>query len=344
MGNFVGSEAPISRIATEEAFLIPELTRAMDSVITSAGAYDPDIYFWQRAAQSAVLTRRLLDFDDERLRIMDECGVDMQLLSLAAPGVQMLNAADAVAIAKLANDTLAAAIQRHPQRYAGLATVAPQAPDEAAKELERAVTRLGLRGVLINSHTQGEYLDETRYWPILEAAAALDVPLYIHPRAPAPAMAAPYRAHTLEHAIWGFQAEAGLHGVRLLVSGILDRLPGLQIVLGHMGEGIPYWLSRIDTMHRQFQAPGRAKLQQQPSDYFKRNFVITTSGMNWNPALRFCLEVLGSDKILFAIDYPFQDTAEAVEAINEADLTQEQRAAILHGNAERVFRLGRPQP
>ena len=205
--------------------------------------------------------------------------------------------------------------------------------------MERAVQDLGLRGALINSHTNGEYLDEPRYWPILEAAAALDVPLYIHPRAPSPAMAAPYRAHTLEHAIWGFQAEAGLHGVRLLVSGVFDRLPGLKIVLGHMGEGIPFWLSRIDTMHRQFQVPERARLALRPSEYFKRNFVITTSGMNWMPALRLCLEVLGPENILFAIDYPFQDTAEAVEAMNHADLTEEQRSLIFHGNAERVFRL-----
>ncbi len=199
-------------IATEEAFLIPELVEAMDRLVRASAGYDPDPYFWRRASDSKVLSARLLDLDEERRAIMDANRVDVQVLSLAAPGVQMLKSAEAVALARVANDRLAEAVARHPDRYAGLG-----------------------------------------------------VPLYIHPRAPAPAMAAAYRPYTLEHAIWGFQAEAGLHGLRLIVSGIFDQLPGLTIVLGHGGEGLPYWISRIDTMHRQFQVPQRPQLARRPS-------------------------------------------------------------------------------
>lgn len=324
-------------IATEEAFLIPELGHAMDRLVRASAAYDPDLYFWRRASEARALNARLLDLDEERLAIMDANGVDVQVLSLAAPGVQMLEAADAVALARRANDLLAEAIARHPDRYAGLATVAPQVPKEAARELERAVRELRLSGALINSHTGGEYLDEPKYRPILEAAAALEVPIYIHPRAPAPAMAAAYRPYTLEHAIWGFQAEAGLHGLRLIVSGVFDQLPGLTIVLGHGGEGLPYWMSRIDTMHRQFRVPERPTLQKRPSEYLKENFVVTTSGMNWGPALRLCLDALGAGNVLFAIDYPFQDTGEALAGFDEAALTPAERRSVLHANAERVF-------
>jgi len=324
-------------IATEEAFVIPELIAAMDAVAASTKAYDPDLYFWRRVTGSPVLSSRLSDLDDERLRIMDEHGVDVHLLSLVAPGVQMLSAPEAVVLARLANDRLAQAIGRHPERYMGLATVAPQNPAEAAKEIERAVTQLGLCGVIINSHTDGEYLDDPKYRPILEAAAALKVAIYIHPRAPSPSMAGAYRAHTLEHAIWGFQAEAGLHGLRLIVSGVFDQLPNLRIVLGHGGEGLPYWLSRIDTMYRQFHVPERARLSRAPSDYFKQNFVITTSGMNWMPALRLCLDVVGAQNILFAIDYPFQDTAEAMASMTAATISDEEKSYIFYRNAERVF-------
>jgi len=177
-------------IATEEAFLIPELGQAMGALLRASTGYDPDLYFWRRASESQVLNGRLLDVEAERLAIMDANGVDVQVLSLAAPGVQMLKPADATAMARLANDRLAAVIARHPDRFAGLAAVAPQDPAAAARELERAVRQLRLNGVLINSHTDGEYLDEPKYRPILEAAAALEAPIYIHPRAPSPSMAA----------------------------------------------------------------------------------------------------------------------------------------------------------
>ena len=196
---------------------------------------------------------------------------------------------------------------------------------------------LKLNGLIINSHTNGEYLDEARYWPILEAAAAHHAPIYIHPRAPSPQMAGAYRAYTLEHAIWGFQAEAGLHGLRLIMSGVFDRFPNLKIVLGHMGEGLPYWLYRLDAMYQSFKVADRPQLKQLPSAYVKQNFLITTSGMNWSPALKFCIEVLGADNLMFAIDYPFVDSGDSVRFLREAPICDEDKAKIFHRNAERVF-------
>ncbi len=326
------------RIATEEAFVIPEVLNPMRDR-AAAEAYDPDLYFWSRAREGSPLERRLLDMDEERLAIMDEHGVDVQLISLASTGVQMYDPATATSLAALANDRLAEAIARHPARYAGLAAFAPQDPAGAAREIERAMTALGMNGLLVNSHTNGEYLDDPKYWPILEAAEALGAPLYIHPRAPSPAMVAPYLSYTLEHAIWGFQAETGLHAVRLIVGGIFDRFPKLKVILGHMGEGVPYWLTRIDQMHAAFQAPERPKLERKPSDYFLRNFAITTSGMNTPAAVRYCLEVLGSERIMFAIDYPFCDTAEAVAAMDAIEMSEADKANIYHRTAERIFAI-----
>jgi predicted TIM-barrel fold metal-dependent hydrolase len=215
--------------------------------------------------------------------------------------------------------------------------------------MDRAINTLKLNGVIVNSHTNGEYLDETKYWPILEAAAALEAPIYIHPRAPALAMVQPYRQYNLETAIWGYQAETALHGIRLIMSGVFDRFPKLKIVLGHMGEGIPYWLYRVDFMHgagarlgavsaTERESP-RPALKQRPSDYFKQNFMITTSGMNWEPVLQFCLQTLGADNIMWAIDYPYQSSTDAVPFMNAASIPDDVKARIFHRNAERVFRI-----
>jgi predicted TIM-barrel fold metal-dependent hydrolase len=216
--------------------------------------------------------------------------------------------------------------------------VAPQDPARAIKEADRAINKLKLNGIIINSHTNGEYLSEQKYWPLLEAIASFRVPLYIHPRAPMPAMVAPYRTNHLEHAIWGYQAETGLHGLQLIVSAVFDHIPNLKIVLGHMGEAIPYWLYRIDNrFERSIPRGDRPKLKHRPSDYFKQNFMITTSGMNWHPVLQFCISVLSADNIMWAIDYPYQESAEAVEFMNAAPISDEDKEKIFHRNAERVF-------
>ena len=237
---------------------------------------------------------------------------------------------------------MAAIKRRHPDRFGALATVAPQDPAAAAAEIERAMGPLGLNGVMINSHTGGRYLDEPEFTPLLEAAEASRAPIYLHPRAPS--MLAAYRDYGMPGAIWGYQAEAGLHAMRLILSGTLDRHPGLTIVLGHLGEGIPYWLRRIDNRHA-FAArtigatTPMPRLSLTPSEYFRRNFVITTSGIDDPDVLGLALHAVGEDRVMFAIDYPYEDPTAAVAFLHKAPLTDQQRTAIGHRAAERVFAI-----
>ncbi len=329
------------RIATEEAFAIPEQMEAQRELLASTQEYDPDLFLWKvQTDPNGPVHNRLIDLYEMRMREMDEYDVDMHLLALTSTGVQMMAPDRAVAVAEVGNDRLHEAIQKHPDRFTGLATIAVQDPPRAVKEIERAITKLKLNGIMINSHTNGEYLSEPKYWPILEAIEDLNVALYIHPRAPIPLMAKAYRADHLEHAIWGYQAETGLHGLRLITGGVFDQFPKLQVVLGHMGEGIPYWLYRLDFMYGRVKIDfGRRKLKLTPSEYFKRNFYITTSGMNWEPTLKFCIEAVGADRIMWAIDYPYQDHPDAVEFMDAARISEKDKQAIYHGNAERVFKI-----
>jgi 5-carboxyvanillate decarboxylase len=340
---------PYRRIATEEAFSCPEVFAALQEWVAAAGPDEPDhdflsFLFGRDLPGLQRVRRQLIDLDDERLKIMDDYGVDMHLLSLTAPGVQTLADQPATALAAQVNDRLAAVIARHPDRFAGLAAIAPQDPGPAAAEIERAITDLKLNGVVINSHTRNEYLDDEKFWPIFEAAEALGAPIYLHPRSPSAQMAQPYKRFGLETGIYGFQAETGLHAIRLICSGVFDRFPRLQIVLGHLGEGIPFWLWRVDYMHPVRSSHNiRPELELTPSEYFRRNFMITTSGMNWHPALRFCIETVGADNIMWAIDYPYQITEGAVEFMNTAPISEDDKHKIFHRNAERVFRIA-PQP
>ncbi len=326
------------RIATEEAFATPEQFEALRELMQASTAYDPDTFLAGMQTSGGEISRRLLDVEDERLRIMDQSGISMAVLAMTSTGVQQFEAGRAAQVAESGNDRLAETIRRHPDRYAGLATIPVQDPKRAVREMERAITKLKLNGVMINSHTNGEYLDEEKYWPILEAAEGLDATLYIHPRAPSPAMAVPYRRYQLEHAIWGYAVEVGLHAVKLLMSGVFDRYPKLRIVIGHMGENIPYALYRLDWMHGHFDF-GRPKLELTPGEYFRRNFWITTSGVNWVPALELCIEVLGADRILWAVDYPYQETVEATQWLNDAPLADDIKDRIFHLNAEKVFKI-----
>jgi 5-carboxyvanillate decarboxylase len=327
------------RIAAEEAFSLPEQFDAFRRHGALAGADAP---FWRLMTEGdnpfvRRVSRQLLDLADERIEIMDSCGVDMHVLALTSPGVQTFPEPEACALARLANDRLAELIVRNPARFAGLATIAPQAPEEAAREIRRAVGELGLNGVMINSHTSDAYLDEPEFLPIFEAAAETGAAVYIHPRAPSSGMAAPFMKYGLETAIWGYGAETGLHGVRLIMSGIFDRFPDLKIVLGHMGEGLPFWLWRLDYMHAH--GSNRPKLELRPSDYMRRNIAITTSGMNWPDVLDFCLKAVGEDNIMWAIDYPYQETPGAVRFLDKAPLQPAVREKIYARNAERIFRI-----
>ena len=331
------------RIATEEAFAIPEWLDTMAKV-PMEGAEANEVRFLRFVQAVEEWRVGLIDFK-HRLAIMDENGVDMHLLSLTTPGVQSFAPDQATAVATMVNDRLAEIIKAYPGRFSGLATIAPQQPQAAAVELERAITTLGLNGVLINSYTNDEYLDLDKFDPILAMAAKLDTPLYIHPRTPSPSMVKPYSAHGLIGALWGFAADTGLHAMRLIMSGAFDRHPNLKLVLGHMGEGIPYWFWRIDNMYKKYNSLGAGAaigikpLRQLPSEYFKTNIYLTTSGMNSHDNLRFAIEQVGVERIMFAIDFPYESSAESVRFLDTAPISTLDRNAIAHGNAERVFKI-----
>jgi 5-carboxyvanillate decarboxylase len=336
----------IRRIATEEAFSIPEIADELVKVARGPG-HSLDlplvqmVYDAQGKGRMVGWRERLLDLEGERLEEMDANGVAMHILSLTAPGVQMFDADTAVELAALANDRLAEVIARHPTRFAGLAAVAPQSPKRAAKEMERAIAKLRLNGLVINSHTNDEYLDDPKYFPVLEAAEALGACIYIHPRAPSAGFDVPLRHYGLDGALWGYGLEVGTHALRMIVGGVFDRFPRLRICLGHMGEAIHFWKWRIDYMNLRRQKAGESpKLKLgRPSDYMKRNVVITTSGVEDDLALDYSLKALGEDNVMWAIDYPYQPTVPAVEWMDAAPVSEEVRAKLYHKNAERIFRI-----
>ncbi len=341
------SKKKIRRIATEEAFSIPEVAAALKDVARSLSqSLDmmlvTRIYDAPKGDKTLMgsFLPRLIDLEKERLRDMDENGVSMHLLSLTAPGVQMFDADTATELAALANDRLAEVIQRHPKRFAGLATFAPQSPKRAAKEMDRAINKLKLNGFILNSHTNSEYLDDPKYFPFLEAAEALDGCIYIHPRAPSDGLAAPFREYGLDSAQWGYGIEVSTHAVRMIVSGLFDRFPKLKICIGHMGEAVHFWLWRLDYMNKNAQNRGSApKLKLTPSEYFKRNFVITTSGQESHLALDYSLKALGVENVLWAIDYPYQPTTPAVKFMDTAPVSDAEREKLYHENAERIFHI-----
>jgi 5-carboxyvanillate decarboxylase len=343
----MAAQKKVRRIATEEAFSIPEVAAALKEVARGP-SHSLDMTLVRRIYDAPAedktvmgsLLPRLIDLEHERLRDMDDNGVSMHLLSLTAPGVQMFDADTATELAAVANDELAEVIRRHPARFAGLATFAPQSPKRAAKEMERAIKTLKLNGFILNSHTNGEYLDDPKYFPFLEAAEALDACIYIHPRAPSDGMATPFRDYGLDSAQWGYGIEVSTHAVRMIVSGVFDRFPKLKICIGHMGEAVHFWSWRLDFMNHHAQNRGSApKLKLKPSDYLKRNFVITTSGQESHLALDYSIKALGVENILWAIDYPYQPTTPAVEFMDSAPVSEAEREKLYHGNAERVFHI-----
>ncbi|HEY1307188.1 MAG TPA: amidohydrolase family protein [Vicinamibacterales bacterium] len=331
------------RIATEEAWAPAELLSRYRSMAADRSLDDPGfIALWTRLGSRTQLSDRLANIGAGRVADMDASGIDMQILSLTSPGVQVFDAATANAIAVDTNDQVAQAVRTYPSRFAALAAVAPQDPRTAAREIDRAVRTLGLKGVIINSHTRGEFLDDPKFWEIFEAAEALNVPIYIHPQAPPPAMIGPYVERGLEGALWGFGAETGLHALAIIRSGALDRFPRLRIVIGHGGEALPFWLFRLDYMNRTARPAIRtdaSSLARQISEYMKENFYVTTSGMAWAPVITFIQSVLGVDRVLYAMDYPYQFEINEVIASDETPMTAEDRKKFFQTNAERVFSL-----
>jgi 5-carboxyvanillate decarboxylase len=335
-------KVPYKRIATEEAWAPQEMFDEYRRLLKSGAKLDPGfVASWDTLTKGPdnILVQRLLDIGERRLREMDASGIDVQVMSLTSPGVQVFDAATANSIAALSNDKLAEAIRRHPTRFTGLAAVAPQDPKTAAKEMERGIKKLGLKGVIINSHTQGEYLDDPKFWEILEAAEALNAPIYIHPQSPSPDMLQPYLRRGLERAILGFAAEVSLHVVALMKSGAFDRFPKLKIVIGHGGEGIPYMLYRIDYMYVHGKGMQPGKTLKRPSDYMRQNIYITTSGLPWAPAITMAQSVLGMDRVLYAMDYPYQYVPEEVTMTDDFPISDEDKKKLFQTNAETVFGL-----
>lgn len=278
----------------------------------------------------------LLTEVDERLRAMDDAGVDLQLLSMGYPSIEDFEPAEAIDWAVRINDDVAAVVAAHPGRFLALAKLPWQAPEAAVAELRRCVEELGMRGVKVDSHVGGRYLDDREFWPVFAEAVRLGVPVYLHPREPRPDMIAPYLAYPgLPLALWGFPSDVSLHTIRLICSGLFDEYPDLTLVLGHLGEGIPIFLDRMD--RKGLMPSTDVYLRRRFSDYVRENIVVSTSGMFTPRELRYVVDALGADRVMFATDYPFESMTEAVDFLRDAPLTAAEREAIASGNAQRVF-------
>lgn len=272
---------------------------------------------------------------------MDAAGIDVQVLSPVELGVDQLETAEATERARNINDTLADAVRCHPSRFSGFATLAAAAPDTAADELERMVHEHGFKGGLISGHTRGRYMDDEFFWPILERAEALKVPLYLHPtRPPQPVIDASFTGNFsaevstwLSGAGWGWHIETGTHVLRLILSGAFDRYPSLQIIIGHLGEALPFMLPRID----EILSTELTKLHRPTGAYLRENLHYTISGFNFLPPFRDLLNEVGVDRIMFSADYPFGSMTEAHTFLDQLPVSPADRERIAHGNAEALM-------
>jgi predicted TIM-barrel fold metal-dependent hydrolase len=285
---------------------------------------------------------QLEDLGADRLRRMDAMGVDVQALSCPASGIQLLPPAESVALARDLNDHLAAAIQAHPDRLAGFAALPTPDPEAAASELTRAVRTLGFKGAMVGGRTNDRFLDDPQFRPILEAAVALDVPLYLHPGMPSQVVRDAYYAGFDADVSagfatfgWGWHMEAGIHALRMILGGVFDRYPALQVILGHWGEFIPYFLARAD----EALSSAAKKLQRRISDYFVEQFYVTPSGMFTLPPFLLTLQIMGADRIMYSVDDPYVATNQARAFLENAPISPADREKIAHGNAEQALRL-----
>jgi predicted TIM-barrel fold metal-dependent hydrolase len=291
------------------------------------------------AMRDPELLKRLYDLGELRLKEMDEAGIDVQILSHGAPSTQKLTGSDAVALTRRVNDRLKAAVAAHPTRFAAFAALPTSDPKAAAEELERT-TRLGFKGAMIHGLANDVFLDDKRFWPIYERAQALDVPIYLHPSVPLPAVSdAYYKDYAADfpmvvRAAWGYTVETATLAIRMVLSGVFDAYPRLKIVLGHLGETLPFLIWRVD---HALARPGAKTLSFR--DVFCGHFYITTSGNFSNPALLCCVMEMGIDRILFSVDWPFVANKPAVQWIDTVPLCAEDKVKLLSGNAKALFRM-----
>jgi len=321
------------KIGLEEHFAIE------DTLQDSAGFVPPD--YWK------VLSHRLLDIHELRLREMDANGMEMMILSLNAPAVQAIpDRARACDVARRANDFLAEQVARRPDRFQAFAALPMQDPDAATAELQRCVKQLGFKGALVNGFSQIDspencvYYDAPQYAAFWAQAEALDAPFYLHPRNPIAAWAQIYSGHPwLMGPTWAFAQETAVHALRLMASGLFDRHPRLQIVLGHMGEGLPFNIWRVDNRNAWVQAPKGYPAQRPLGDYFRENFHLTTSGNFRTPTLVDAMMEVGADRVLFSTDWPFENVDHAARWFDEASIAPADRLKIGRSNAIKLFKL-----
>jgi gamma-resorcylate decarboxylase len=321
------------KVALEEHFAIPE-------TLQDSAGFAPE-------ADWPELKGRLLDIQDRRLREMDAHGIEMMLLSLNAPAVQAIpDLAKADEIARRSNDFMAEQIVRQPKRFSGLAALPMQTPELATRELTRCVRELGFCGALVNGFSQvtdnasGIYYDVKAYWPFWAEVERLDVPFYLHPRNPLPKDAAIYEGHRwLLGPSWAFGQETAVHALRLMGSGLFDAHPRLNIVIGHMGEGLPYSMWRIDNHNKWMRAQNNYPAKRKIGDYFRENFYITTSGNFRSQTLIDAMLEIGSDRILFSTDWPFENIDHASDWFNAAPISEIDRQKIGRDNARALFKL-----
>lgn len=283
------------------------------------------------------LLNKLLDMGEKRLKDMDAAGIDVQVLSLTTPGVEQFEPATGTALARKINDDLCEVIRRYPDRFIGFAALAPRDPEAAADELERAVKVLGFKGWKTHANYGDTYLDDDAYWPILEKAEELETPIYLHPTVPTMSQLRKYGI-ALAGPPFGFGIETSVCMMRLIYSGVFDRYPGLKIILGHLGEGLPFLLQRIDFAYVRpwFDPDARPNLERKPSEYLKMNMFVSTSG-NYLPTAFMCAyEAMGIDRILFATDYPYEDSNECVQFLEGLPVSQQDREKIYFRNASQI--------
>ncbi len=316
----------MKKIALEEHFITPdflEYTRKSDFA-----AMNPNV--------TGDFQARLLDIDHLRIEAMNKAGIELSVLSLTDPGVQgNMPANIAEKLASQTNEFLVEKIAKHPKRFRGFATLALQNPLSAASELERCVRDYQFLGALVNGQTNGLYLDEEMFYPFWEKVEELGVPVYLHPGSPQ-TMPLSYKGHPeLSGALWGWTVETGTHALRLLFSGLFDRFPRLSLILGHMGETLPYLLWRLDSRWNIIKQP--KKLKKVPSQYIKENFYVTTSGMCSNGPLLCAIQELGEERVMFSVDYPYESSEVAAQFLEQAPITDAIREKICYRNAETLL-------
>ncbi|MCX8177993.1 MAG: amidohydrolase family protein [Candidatus Bathyarchaeota archaeon] len=309
--------------------------------IRGRGGYSLQYVVNTREPHPYRLVNRLLELGGGRLSDMDDAGVTMQVLSLSAPGCEQFEASVGVKLAREVNDELSAVVEKSGGRLVGLAALAPQDPEEAADELERAVRDLGLRGWKTHSNIMGTYLDDEKYWVILDKAERLRVPIFLHPTVPRIKALSKSYGYILSGPAFGFAFETALCAMRLILSGVFDKYPGLKLVLGHLGETMPFMLNRIDFPFIQpWVSPNlKIKLSKRPSEYFRNNFLICTSGEFQDYALTCALQAMGDSRVLFASDYPYEETKAAVERVKRLPIEEESKKRIFSLNAKRLLNL-----